>query len=1370
MPVSGHEERGVKLLAQSSSDSAVVVPIKKRRFLLVPPSSPSSQALPSQSVEPNLPEKEQSDSTLVFSSSNASDTVLSTISSNSNPEKSSPNTFNAKDVSGISHTNTMSPQKKEGNSPEINVSLVPSNAYTPGSSIPEQGLLVSSGSRSAFESNDGSMVAENSLFQEKTKLQLVENEGFAPQIREHINDKGEYGVENKVKFLIVPGNIELSLVPKKHSVSALACQTSRGSCEKQGRLDSCFLNLALSKGKSSFQSESNDTELKIGCTPVLANRSHWDLNTMMDTWEVSTSSEVIGDIDASHATSLHDVSTVLKEMINSEGSTNPTFQKYDLDVNENKSKLSSRTISFRQQHEIQNLRLHLSTSGPESSLCQEHPYTSAKVDFKEAGPSLISSGTLVSPASGSNMISCRSVKSEPFDDSNKRELRAVEGSSSKLYYGIVKPEPVEGYNQGPLKSLSISNMQLIGQRFVKSEPVHEGHHDNLNAVEGSSSQLEIPTDTSGMPMSGHLENSACTLVTPTCTEKLPITGEVSNNSEVPTCTKGMPYNVDVTQKTCDNYKRMPSHTVPNSVVPDGNESKVANVMLDAPNKEVDLNNADTVSSTLKPLDEHCVVSHRNNEIAESDEERINIPADMEEEESYDIDYESDGNHAAGCVMDEDKQHSGEDDDYEDGEVREPLLLNAVEDNACEEKEADHVEYGKSDNRDANVSGYLDDRGVNTSSNVKEGDVKVEDLSESKNAHCSRPCDNNLVNEKSDQDIHQSALLQKPLTVLVPSTELSKKRHVKIVRRKPPDHSRGGGGPRSQEIKITSNQGLSSGQETSAGVAQVDMDVQHENAKVTGTAEMSNIIFPKVESSGLGDDAVKDVDNRGTRGRIITLVGGSSGSSSSKTRSIPGRVSPSQIEREQHTDVVLLGDKLHPWGCRDASCMDRPRKFEQVRNQDQPVRYPGSGFMHGRGRVDSQVDNLRGDWDSGREFVAERYNCSSGFRYTRPKNAATTAAAKLENSGYIVARDGTILGGGRGGRKSLNNELPNFRHPLSRRRTPRGREGHVSHGLQMVRRPPRDISPDRCIRGSGSEFVGLRHREKLVRGLPGDVMDPIFSRSQSQYERGDSFVHGERRFSPLQRGPLHIPQIHSKSPQRSRSRSPDLWSPPRGRSDGFNGHPSLSHRRSPIYRTDRVRSYRRPFFPEDMVGRRPCSPPFIPPISNDLREMDSTKEHDHPRSFKLRSPSGRIMPRGMRRFDMFEPRERAENDDYFGGPMHSDKFNDIGGDGGMDERRTCSERRGPIRSFRTSYDDTDIDNFCYNVEDAPQPCRFCPETESEFHGRGSLRGREFDRHIKSTVGNVSSTRCVEEQEDNYGHCKRRWSDTCFNDVEMKRRRY
>lgn len=165
---------------------------------------------------------------------------------------------------------------------------------------------------------------------------------------------------------------------------------------------------------------------------------------------------------------------------------------------------------------------------------------------------------------------------------------------------------------------------------------------------------------------------------------------------------------------------------------------------------------------------------------------------------------------------------------------------------------------------------------------------------------------------------------------------------------------------------------------------------------------------------------------------------------------------------------------------------------------------------------------------------------------------------------------------------------------------------------------------------------------------------------------------------------------------------------------------------------------------------------------------------HPRSANpsKRRSFDRVLPRNTRRFDFIDPRERTDNDEYVRGPIRPGRFNELGGDERVDERRKCGDRRGLVCSFRPPFNGADGENLHFHPDDGPGSSRICPEADSEFIERRNLREREFDRRIKNKPGIASSrVRSMEEEEGNYRHGGQLWQDDGFDDVsQMKRRRF
>ncbi|KAF5467206.1 hypothetical protein F2P56_017056 [Juglans regia] len=1357
MPVSGNEETGVKPISRQASDYIAGVPIKKRRFPF-PWLSPSPSEEPTSFAAENNSStgqsdllQEQSDSLQKKQSSPSWGSTISTASA-------------ATCYSGISdaHKKPVSEEPKE-NSDHINVTLF-QNIPNYRVKLEEPCLRIHSGSVGNMDCKDKLVAAKNSelpITLAKTKLKVAPNEALVLTMgKETYSDEKSEGnylskkLEGKCKAEIptIPGNIELTLGLKEHLFPALAGQNSDGTGQKRDSLEPSSLNLSLSNTNSSIQWKKDDVELNNG-VQLCANRANWDLNVLMDAWQCSASDAAADQVsidDFNPADRTHDI----KPFICSTGMIGPASSSEHNSVSENRANFDiSSKLSGQQNEIVDSLHLGLSPTSFQSQVSQEPSCLSAKEDFGRVFPNM-SLPRLEASTSNLDRVNHRTVKSEPFDESMKLDNIGTKGYSMGLLNSrTLKHELVDC---SLAKSSNISALKLGGPESIKTEPVHEDRQA-LNKIDGTSRvEKQVLQGLSNHSIAMPLPETAptsCTAVEPSCSTELIIAGDVANNFEHSRCTEGAHSNGEVVpQEAWERTQLVASETVDTAVGHNGKESNTS-VMTDNVRAE-DGNSDDPEQCRLQCLNDH-LPDMQVSEDSVSDEEKIEISADMLED-SYSSDYESDGNHPLARAMD--TKQDGEEDDYEDGEVREPLVDNAVEEEPICEKEAEHVDHGDSDNRKMDIIGQDGDYHA-TSSRVEEKDYKTEDPDET----------NNKDNSSNDDRVEGvSSSSADKLSCLQESPDVEKlsgagmKRPINDIQGKPRDQSGSKDCLKEKEKESSSEQTSKGNQEA---VATVD-----ENVKKILMLEKNDAALPKMEASADGDDVAKDVNNGGIRSRIINLSRASHVLSPGKTRPISARSLPSQAGTEI-PDVVLEGENLHPQG-RDELYMDGSHKFSRERHQDNPTRNPRLNFMRGRGRITSRLDTLHGDWDSDHDFNSGFYNGTTEFRVPRHKYASAVPDTGLEYNSYNIAPEGSFFGTGRGRRKHLNDDI--FRRIPSRRQSSGGRDIPAARGGgQMIRRVTRNVSPGRCVDEDGSEVVGPRHSEKFVRVFTDDTMEPMFTRPQPAYEGvGGHFARGTRNFSSVQRRGL--PRMHSKSPIRSRSRSPVPWPSPRRRSqDGFGGPPELIHRRSPpIYRMERMRSPDRPCFTGDLMVRRHGSPPYFSRSSNDLRDMDSGRDNGHPRSvIPNRSQSGRILLRN-RQFDAINPREKTGSDEYFGGPMNTGRLHELSGDANGDDRRRFGGRRGPVRSFRPPYNDANGEGFHLNSEDGPRPFRFYPEDDSEFHQRGNLRDRGFDQRIKNQPGNVHRrTRSIEEQEVNYRRGGQVWQDDGFDEISrVKRKRF
>lgn len=1331
MPVSGDKETGVKPISRQSSDYIAGVPIKKRRFLMYRPPSPPPEEPSAVPAENDSLKQGQSSPSQGSAISNASVVTSSGISDANN-----------KPVS----------EEYKGSSDVMSVTVAQSNPNYSTVKVEEPSKTYS-GSLDDMESKDKLVAAEKSaslVTLGKSKLQSSPNEALALKLGKELYSKEKAEGKCKAEIPIVAGNTDLTLGLKEHVFPALTGQNHNVRGQNQDSLEPGSLNLSLSKGNNNIQCKKDEVELKNGAQQC-GNRANWDLNTTMDAWEGSASeAAAVGQVSAggfNTTDGTHDIKPLLCTT-GTIGTVIPSKQK-GLVASENIAKLTSSKLPIQQLRlfGIDPLHLGLSPSSLQQQVSLE-PSLSSKEDSGRIFPNIILQRSVVPPGN-LNRVNYRTVKSEPFDESNKLVNRTtIANNLGLLDNRTVKRELAEQFSFD--KVSNISAMRVVGPASIKMEPVHGGNVEAPNTLEGTSRQVDkqvllgLSDHSSAMaiPESALL---SCPAGEPSCSTELTIATDVGNHGEQSTYTKEAHINGEVVpQEACERVQQVASETAAISVGHDGIESSTSCMMGTV--RAEDGNADDPEQCRLKSINEQPP-DMRGSEGCVSDEEKINISADMLEEDSYGSDYDSDGNHPLPKAMDTEQ---GGEEDYEDGEVREPLLQTAVEDPICEKQEVEHVDHGDSDNNKMDIVGQHGDDHP-SSSHVEEKDAK-EDPGQTNNKESSDCVDTSKeVYDNGDTNL---TCLQESLTDEKPASGADIKRPITAFRRNSLDQSGSTGFPDEQEAELSlerTTEGMQATTSTFTFTQGLDDNVNNfDLVEEKDTMTM-------MEASASGDDAAKDVNSGGNRSRIINLSRASNVSPPGNTRYISDRSLASLPGRERLLDVPLEGDKFYPRG-RDELYIDGSHKFSRERHQDQSPRNSRLNFVRGRGRITGRLDPLRRDWDSDRDFASEFYNGPSEFRFPRNKYASAVVDADLEYNSYNIAPDGPFIGTGRGGRKHLDDEGAMFRHMSSRGRSPGGRNGLAGRGgAQMIHRGPR-MSED------GSEVVGLRHSEKFMSVFPDDNMDPMFTRPQPAYEGVDAhFARGGRNFSSVQRRGL--PRIHSKSPMRSRSRSPVQWPSPRRRSqDGFGGHPELPHRRSPIYRVERMRSPDRPCFPPIMV-RRNGSPPYMSRPSNDLRDINSGRDHGHPRSvIPNRSSSGRILYRN-RRFDVIDPQERTDGDEFFGGPMHA--RHELGVDPNGDERRRFGERRGPVRSFRQPYNGANGENFHLNSEDGPRPFRFCPEDNPEFHERGNLRDREFDRRIKNRPGNAPRrTRSIEEQEANF---RQPWHDAGFDEISRVKRK-
>ncbi|XVE99430.1 hypothetical protein REPUB_Repub03eG0197200 [Reevesia pubescens] len=1353
MPVSGNEEMGVKPSVGQFSEYSAGIPIKKRRFPLIWSPSQSTEDSPSLSTENESAQKGYSspllgsaisNDSIVTTSSNTSDVLASSntsvvASSNSSGVAASLNagifaasvnagsvaassnasgvvvSSTARSVTGsnassaVENSNASSvaanvssfsdaseksaPEKEKRSSDDTHGSMVQGNSSLLRVKLEEQSSTVHSRSLADMDSK-GKLVAtaESDNMQSKSaksELDLVGNGSLTHDIGKDIYSQQNIDGKCRSQLPTVSGNPGLSLGLREF-LSAVTSGNNEHGLQNQEKGEPVSLNLSLSKGECSTQPRGTDVQPNANAN-MLADRTNWDLNTSMDSWDGTAHH----DSASKNTTHMVDI----KPLICSTGmsaASMPTQRQILEDV-ERRAKIEMSSVLSSQQYSPEDsLRLGLTMPYHHLASNENPSGSSPKEDSRKVVASISLPGESV-PVNQLTMVNFKPVKSEPLDESIRANSGGVKAKCMGLNMKQVKCELNEKCSSESSKSSTLSALHLVAARSIKPEPVCEGNQETPKRVEvslnQSDEQMLPPLDTTTVPTSTDLS----------------LSGGVSTHVE---------QFIQAKETEPSGEGQVASNMISSSGH-DFNELNVPGKIDNSTSQNKNVEDPDHCRP--KFLDVRLPDSRGTVEGSVSDEEKINLSGDVLEEDLYGSDYESDDNRELAAAMD--MEHDGRaEDDFEDGEVRENVENTEREVPISERREAGNGNKGDTGYRNSDFVGFVDDNNP-PSSSFKEKETQREDPSKTSNDNTDE-CIDTSVN-KSTTEADKEVCLQESLAVEIPSTQTNEKRPIKAPRNSL-DVSEKKDTVKGQEGEQASD----TSQGTSMTIAQGADD-----AKKTDSEGKSNYALPKAEAFSNGDDAGKDVNNGGNRSRIINLPRASNLSCPGRTRSISGRTLQSQVGRERLPDVALEGDKFHPRG-RDEAYDDGSHRFSRERHHVHPSRNNRISFMRGR---------------------------------------------DLNFNSYNNGQDGAYFGTGRGGRKILSDDSSIFPHLPPRRRSPGGRDGPAARGPQMVRRVPRNLSPSRCIGEDGSELVGLRH----MRSFTDDHTDPMFARSQPSFEGLDGpFVRGNREFSSVQRRGL--PRTRSKSPTRPRTRSPGPWPSLRRRSpDGFGRSLELPHQRSsPIYRMERIRSPDRPCFAGEMILRRNGSPPYVSRPSNDLRDLDPGRDHGHPRScIPNRSPSGRILLRNSRRLDLVDPRQRNDGDDYFGEPMPSGRFHELGTDGNANVRRRYVDRRGPVRPFRPPYSGADCENFHLNAEGGPRSFRFCPEDdpelherenmrERELHERENMREREYDRRIKNRSGNAPRrTRNIEEQEGNFRHGGQVWHDDGFDDMSrVKRKRF
>ncbi|CAA7398160.1 unnamed protein product [Spirodela intermedia] len=468
------EEHGVKSSPWSTSDLAMGVPIKKRRFLFTRSPSPPSQstAFPAddgkrQSSEITFPIQESCFSQVSgqhhdMGGSDLRDSSLALMAEHSTErENLAKDCGSSHSFSGLKFTlgtNTINEILKGENVISENMSAL-RPILGPISEKNEVGLKLGGGS-------SGSKLSSN----DKSALQSVlANGGF-------------------------PFPLNLQNEPPLGESIASSIQQESGHCE---------LELALPERQFNTPSEQGS---KFGASLVRqhSSRSHWNLNTTMDTWEGSTVDTTLnrGPV-ANEDPDLGNGNLNVSEM----DSVEKTCQESDsaLAISWNcgvsggasSSKLSN-TLNLPGETCAVNtdLNLHLNPASGSTSYSKVGVSFSPAILAARKADDLSLSTDFTSLTHGSNLAACgagSAGKTEPVDgdgDKNSEFMKADNLESASVR--DIKLEVSEAVEQESAKTASLSASGTVCGVAIKLEQLEVPTPDGLSLPQGSSHSLDSP--------------------------------------------------------------------------------------------------------------------------------------------------------------------------------------------------------------------------------------------------------------------------------------------------------------------------------------------------------------------------------------------------------------------------------------------------------------------------------------------------------------------------------------------------------------------------------------------------------------------------------------------------------------------------------------------------------------------------------------------------------------------------------------------------------------------------------------------------------------------------------------------------------------
>ncbi|XP_010534293.1 PREDICTED: uncharacterized protein LOC104809887 [Tarenaya hassleriana] len=760
---------------------------------------------------------------------------------------------------------------------------------------------------------------------------------------------------------------------------SLGCKT--GNNIQYGEVEaSLALNLSLNKGVCPPHNSDTTSVSTTAGESVGINRSNWDLNTTMDAWEDARGCASMGKanlavlISKSSPRNAKALSSCDKTAI-----ANPVSEEQEKMCVGFRFDIATRMQSDRQDNSRFSLSLGLNSHPPvENSPLSSRTAQTCSSNTSSSEPMI--TGSDVNPAS------LRIVKSEHSDEVVGQETGNAKICPAKLSHNSVKQEPVEKCSQET--TLSSGFMKPVDPTSIKSEPNNCIQSEVINRKTGTLNQ----------------PNEMCDLSTCSTSNQKEKIIPCSTGYRVPVCLSGMTVNAGGL-----NYSEYVLHG--NS----GQSSSEAHGIL---HKTLKLTETDMISTCFgqgdsirtvsgvtvalsaedKTVDDRktCSLkeipfnSHRKDENSPSDEENINLSGDVQKEDFYGFDFESDGAHDISKV---EKKQDGR--INEDGKVQRSDVSVVSEDNSPAKKSK--LEYAmcggsETQNRDIAVvfgdgyqySSYVDERG---SESTVIGETADEHIKE-----CSGTSLDTTLKKHADDDSCSMELVE------LPSSEEKIRRLIPELQRRALDES----GEKEGQI-------IQDGEHLSCRVT-------HASKEVSGAFTVSslNVQIPEVidrsgtASIGAGfstGDPLKEFSGGSFDNRIMNLA-----HVSDKNPAGPldasGSFGPSRVERERLSDLPFESKKFLSQG-RDDAFHDESFKFSRER-------------YHGR-------------------FGNQRLNFTPDRRRFSDRTESNPRSRDLENFEFdnygSTREDGAFVRSCRRGRRSWNDQATFFSRSFSRRRSP-----------------------------------------------------------------------------------------------------------------------------------------------------------------------------------------------------------------------------------------------------------------------------------------------------------------------------------------------